>query len=271
MTRVVLWSSSAGDIPANLAFTNNYGATTAPGVGNDISQGYSAGSVWINTATTPDTAYLCTDATTGAAVWLETAQSGTPGQVVAPAAATPTGAGGTAALVGGAGGTTSGNGGPSNVTGGAATAGNGNGGSVVLTGGAKNGSGIAGGVRLEGLVSQPQGAPAAKTVSATLTAAELLSGIITVTQGSGAPSAQQVPTGTAIQAGLPADFAIGDSFDISVINLGAASEVASLTVNTDVTIVGNAAIPIPATGAQSSGRFRFRKTADHVFIAYRIA
>jgi hypothetical protein len=121
------------------------------------------------------------------------------------------------------------------------------------------------------LVSKPQGAPAAKTVSATLTAAELLSGIITVTQGAGAPSAQQAPTGTAIQAALPSDFAAGDSFDISIINLGGASEVASLTVNTDVTIVGNAAIPVPATGVQSSGMFRFRKTADHVFVAYRIA
>ena len=32
MTKVVLWSSSAGDIPANLAFTNNFAATTNPGV-----------------------------------------------------------------------------------------------------------------------------------------------------------------------------------------------------------------------------------------------
>ena len=71
-------------------------------------------------------------------------------------------------------------------------------------------------------------------------------------------------------AGLPTSVA-GDAFDFSVINLGGASEVASITVNTDVTIVGNAAIPVPATGVQSSGLFRARKTADHVFVVYRIA
>lgn len=181
-----------------------------------------------------------------------------------------TGVGGASRVIGGAGGATSGDGGAAVVTGGAGTAGNGNGGSVVLSGGAKNGTGIAGGVRAEGLLIRSQGAPAAKTVSATLTAAELTSGIITVTQGAGAASAQQSPTGTAILAGLPADFAVGDSFDVSIINLGAASEVASLTVNTDVTIVGNAAIPVPATGVQSTGVFRFRMTAAHVFVAYRI-
>lgn len=181
-----------------------------------------------------------------------------------------TGAGGAAQVTGGAGGATSGDGGAVTVTGGAGTAGNGNGGSVVLTGGAKNGTGVAGGIRLEGLVSKPQGAPTAKTVSATLTAAELLAGIITVTQGSGANSAQQVPTGTAIQAALPADFAAGDSFDVSIINLGGASETASLTVNTDVTIVGRATIDVAAATASGSGIFRFRKTADHVFVVYRI-
>lgn len=385
MTRTVLWSSSAGDIPANLAFTNNLDAATDPVVGTDSSLGYSPGSVWVNT--TDDRAFVCVDATVGAAVWLETG-SGPAGQVQAPNASTPTGIGGAALVEGGAGGTTSGaggaattrggaatagnsaggaadttggvgsgsaaggvgkvaggaggltgaggaaqvvggvggatsgaggaasvaggagtagnstggvanvtggagqgtaagadanltggasgagatgNGGDANVTGGAAASTNGSGGSVVLAGGAKAGSGIAGGVRVESILIRQQAAPTAKTVSATLTAAELLAGIITVTQGAGAASNQQVPTGTAIQDALPIDFAVGDSFDVSVINLGAASEVAALTVNTDVTIVGNAAIPIAATGVQSSGLFRFRKTADHVFVAYRIA
>lgn len=130
---------------------------------------------------------------------------------------------------------------------------------------------LSGNAVVNGLLAIGQGAPAAKTTSGLLTAANVLAGIITVTQGAGAPSAQQMPTGTDLQAGLPANFAIGDAFDFSVINLGGASEVASITVNTDVTIVGNAAIPIPATGVQSSGRFRARKTADHVFVIYRIA
>lgn len=267
--KTTLWSPTIGDIPVNLAFTNNFAATANPGVSDDASAGYSAGSIWINTSA--PAAFVCSDATEGAAVWVETGSSGTPGQVVAPDASTPTGAGSAALLQGGDGGATSGAGGPANVQGGAAVGANSNGGSVVLTPGAKTGTGVAGGVRAEGLLSQRQGAPAAKTTSATLTAAEVLSGIITVTQGAGAASAQQMPTGTALQDALPADFAIGDSFDFSVINLGGASEVASITVNTDVTIVGNAVIPVPASNVQSSGRFRARKTADHVFVIYRIA
>jgi hypothetical protein len=71
--RTVLWSSSAGDIPANLAFTNNYGASTDPGVGNDTTQGYQVGSVWVNT--TDGKTFQCTSATKGAAVWVQTSQA----------------------------------------------------------------------------------------------------------------------------------------------------------------------------------------------------
>lgn len=182
-----------------------------------------------------------------------------------------TGAGGAASLVGGAGGASSGNGAASNVTGGAGTAGNGSGGSAVLTGGAKNGTGIAGGVRIESIMVRQVSVPAAKTVSATLTAAELLSGIITINQGASGASAQQSPTGTAIQAALPTDFATGDSFDVNFINLSSdAAEIATLTVNTDVTIVGTPDVASIAAGVASQGTFRFRKTANHVFVAYRI-
>ena len=267
--KTTLFSSVIGDIGVDLAFVNNLEATTDPTTSSDSSQGYQAGSTWINT--TAKRSFTCVSAAVGAAQWNETGFSGTPGQVTAPAASTGTGAGGDALLQGGAGGSTSGSGGASKVTGGAGSGGNANGGSTVLTGGAANGSGVNGGVRVESIFIRNIAAPTAKTVSATLTAAELLALMITVTQGSGAPSAQQLPTGTAIQAALPGDFAVGDSFDFSVINLGGASEVASITVNTDVTIVGNAAIPVPATGVQSSGLFRARKTADHVFVVYRIA
>lgn len=271
MTKVTIFDPNVGDRTANLALVNNYAATTAPGVGNDSSQGYTVGSIWVNAATNPDTAYICTNPTVGAAVWQSISEGATPGQAIAPDASSATGAGGTALLRGGAGGTTSGNGGPAQVTGGAATAGNGNGGSAVLTGGAKNGSGIDGGVRVESVLIRQIGAPAAKTTSGLLTGAEVAAGLITVTQGAGADSAQQLPTGTALQAALPADFAVGDSIDLAVVNLGGASETATLTVNTDVTIVGRAVVNVAAATASGSGIFRLRKTADHVFVAYRIA
>jgi hypothetical protein len=47
----------------------NFAAVTAPGVNDDSTQGYSVGSVWIDT--THLLAYVCLDATAGAAVWSE--------------------------------------------------------------------------------------------------------------------------------------------------------------------------------------------------------
>ncbi|HEY8622693.1 MAG TPA: hypothetical protein VIM74_02410 [Casimicrobiaceae bacterium] len=126
-------------------------------------------------------------------------------------------------------------------------------------------------LRVEGTLIRAQGAPAAKTVSATLTAAELLGGIITVAQGAAGVSNLQSPTGTALQTALPADFATGDSFDVVIINTSStATEIANLTVNTGVTIVGTAAVAPIAAGAASQGVFRFRKTAANTFVAYRI-
>ncbi len=48
--------------------TNNFAATTAPTVGDDSGDGYSVGSRWVDT--TADESYICTDASLGAAVWL---------------------------------------------------------------------------------------------------------------------------------------------------------------------------------------------------------
>lgn len=65
MTKTVLWSSSAGDIPADLAFKNNFAATAAPTVNDDAGDGYSTGSIWIyGTAI-----YTCLSAMAGAASW----------------------------------------------------------------------------------------------------------------------------------------------------------------------------------------------------------
>lgn len=266
--RAVMWTSDKGDLNFVLALKNNLSATTDPGVSNDSTQGYEVGSAWVNV--TGSRTWICSSVAAGAAVWLESAQVA--GQVVAPAASSATGNGTAANLTGGTGGTTSGDGGASQVTGGAATAGNGNGGSAVLAGGAKNGTGIAGGVRVESILIRSQAAPTAKTVSATLTAAELLAGIVTINQGAGATSAQQLPTGTDIQAALPADFATGDSFDISFMNISTVdAEDASVTTNTDLTLVGSMDFPAHSgITLCSQGILRFRKTANHAFSVYRI-
>lgn len=46
---------------------DNLTASTAPGVGDDSGDGYSAGSIWVDA--TGDEVYLCADASVGAAVW----------------------------------------------------------------------------------------------------------------------------------------------------------------------------------------------------------
>lgn len=59
---------------------NNFAATTAPGVGDDANDGYSAGSYWFNTST--GALYICRDAAAGAAVWNAVQDDAVAGYVV---------------------------------------------------------------------------------------------------------------------------------------------------------------------------------------------
>jgi hypothetical protein len=111
---------------------------------------------------------------------------------------------------------------------------------------------------------QPQGAPAniADGGSMIATAAEVLTGIVTSTLTQARNL--QLPTGANLD--LATEWAIGDSFDVTFMTLGAF--VMTITVNTGVTIVGSA---VTAATAGSTARFRLRKTAADTFIAYRLS
>jgi len=89
----------------------------------------------------------------------------------------------------------------------------------------------------------------------------VLTGIVTATPT--ATRSIQLPTGANLD--LATEWAIGDSFDFSVITLAAFA--LTITVNTGVTIVGSAAT---AATSGASARFRLRKTASDTFIVYRI-
>ncbi len=122
----------------------------------------------------------------------------------------------------------------------------------------------------------PQGTPAAKTTSTTLTAAELLGGIITVNQGGGATSTLALPSATSMDSALPGWLA-NNYFDFSLINISTnALETASLGTASGWTLVGD--MFVAANGATvaavSSGRFRARKTAigsPGTYTLYRIS
>jgi hypothetical protein len=111
---------------------------------------------------------------------------------------------------------------------------------------------------------QPQGDPAniADGGSMIATAANVLTGIVTSTLTQARNL--QLPTGTNLD--LATEWAIGDSFDVTFMTLGAFAM--TITVNTDVTIVGN---PTSAATAGSAMRFRLRKTAANTFVAYRLS
>ena len=110
--------------------------------------------------------------------------------------------------------------------------------------------------------NQPAPANIADGGSMVMTAAELLTSIVTATPTAGRNI--QLPTATDLEAATA--FAVNDSFDFSVITLAAFA--LTLTVNTGVTIVGAAAT---AATSGASARFRVRKTAADTFIVYRVS
>jgi hypothetical protein len=128
-------------------------------------------------------------------------------------------------------------------------------------------------VPLPGVPSVQQAAPTAKTVSSTMSAADLLALIITLNQAAGAATAQQLPLASAMDTALP-EFVAGDAFDFSVINTSVVdAEDGSITTNTGWTLVGNMDVhAYSAAGSlNSSGRFRARKTGTAAWTLYRIS
>ena len=115
--------------------------------------------------------------------------------------------------------------------------------------------------------------PIAKTTTVTLTAAELLSALITGTHAAGATQTYTLPTGTLMDA--VAAFDINEYFDWSLINLSAAAtDTVTIAAGTGHTVVGNMIVQSAnaTTGGiyGSAGHFRTRKTAANTFITYRI-
>jgi hypothetical protein len=119
-----------------------------------------------------------------------------------------------------------------------------------------------------------QPTPTAKTVAVTLTAAELLTGIITGTHAAGATQAYTLPTGTLMDAAT--QFDTNEYFDWTLINLSAAAaDTITVTAGSGHTVEGTM---ICQSAHSSTGlihgnalQLRTRKTAANTFVSYRIA
>lgn len=110
-------------------------------------------------------------------------------------------------------------------------------------------------------------APQTATTTATLTAAQVLGGVLVGTAGTSAVT-YTLPTVTLLEAAMQ-NPKVGDSFDLTIINLGTSSGVITVAAGTGITLVGMATMPI-TTSAGSTGTWRFRKTGDGAWTAYRI-
>jgi hypothetical protein len=116
----------------------------------------------------------------------------------------------------------------------------------------------------DGNVSEPvllvQGAPAAVSAAGTLTAAQLLSGIVVC---SGTPGTQTLPTVAALELVLT-NAKVDSGFEVSFVNT--AGSTLTLAAGTGWTIVGTL-----TAATVTSALFRARKTGDGAYTLYRIA
>jgi hypothetical protein len=105
-----------------------------------------------------------------------------------------------------------------------------------------------------------QGAPATVSAAGTLTAAQLLTGLIVA---SGTPGTQTLPTVALLEAALP-NVKVDSGFNLNLINT--AGSTATVATGTGWTIVGTA-----TAATVTSAAFRARKTGDGSWTLYRLA
>lgn len=68
-----LWVGNGVNEPVNVGLKNNIGSANDPTVNDDTNDGYSVGSLWINSTASPNRTYYCMNPAAGAAIWYELA------------------------------------------------------------------------------------------------------------------------------------------------------------------------------------------------------
>lgn len=132
------------------------------------------------------------------------------------------------------------------------------------------GKGLLGSIRTGGPIAANTLTKKASVTTLT-DAAETLTAAQVVTNGGllvGTPTASRaktVPTGTLTCAALKG-YAVGDTFEVNVVNLASSSHPLVITAGTDATLVGSGSV-----GAAESGTFRVRVSAANTVVWYRVA
>ena len=123
-----------------------------------------------------------------------------------------------------------------------------------------------------GNVSEPNivaiPAPESVAATATLTAAQVLNGILLVGSGATAAQTYTLPTVALLENDLRNSDKVGTSFQFSVVNLGTASGTAIIAVGTGWTITGSLTMTIPITTGASMVA---RKSGEGAWTLYRVA
>ena len=109
-------------------------------------------------------------------------------------------------------------------------------------------------------------APQTATATATLTAAQIVGGML-VANPSTSAATYTLPTGAAIDE-VVTSAKVGSTFDLNLVNIGTSSGAVTLATATGLTDGGNAFV---ATAITSSAMFRFRKTGDGTWTVYKVA
>ncbi len=110
-------------------------------------------------------------------------------------------------------------------------------------------------------------APQTATTSATLTAAQMLGGVLVGTAGTSAVT-YTLPAVSVLEAAIGTDRKVGTTFDLIIINLGTSSGVITVAAG-GFTTVGTLTLPVTgSSGAEAT--FRFRKTGAGAWTVYRI-
>jgi hypothetical protein len=111
-------------------------------------------------------------------------------------------------------------------------------------------------------------APVEVTASATLTAAQVLNGLILANNGVSTSQTYTLPTVALLEADLSNSEKVGTSFTFRLVNLGTGSGTAIIGAGTGWTITGSLTMTVPIT---SGAVFIARKSGEGAWTLYRVA